>query len=120
MPVPGGAYRLPHDPLACCLLRPHKTVRLSLLEAQAAELPVVADHRLRPAWVLDNQATDLLTAPSNTEAFASAIRALLNEPASRWEMGTAARRKLLTEHSMERAAAEIAKTLQSLPARHVS
>ena len=49
MPVPGEAYRLPNDPLACCLLRPHETVRLSLLEAQAAELPVVAGHRLRAA-----------------------------------------------------------------------
>lgn len=93
---------------------------MALLEAEAAGLPVVAGHTPGVASIVADNVSGLLTSPSDTEAFASAVRALLHDPARRRDMGAAARRKAGTEHSMERATAEIANILEPLSVRRVA
>ena len=85
---------------------------LAYLEAQAAGLPVVAMAIAGVPEVVRDGATGLLTSP-DAPAYAAAIRRLLTEVGLRRSMGAEARRFVLEERSLEKAAA----TLKSLLAR---
>lgn len=85
---------------------------LAYLEAQAAGLPVAAMAIAGVPEVVRDGETGLLT-PPDADAYTSAIRRLLTDAALRRSMGIAARRFVLEERSLEKAAA----TLKSLLAR---
>lgn len=77
---------------------------LAYLEAQAAGLPVIAQHTAGVPAVIENGATGLLTSEGDIRAYAAAIRGLLEDPARRQTMGDAARRFVLEQRSLDIAA----------------
>jgi glycosyltransferase involved in cell wall biosynthesis len=85
---------------------------LAYLEAQAAGLPVAAMAIAGVPEVVRDGVTGLLTS-MDAPAYAAAIRRLLTDAGARRSMGDAARRFVLEERSLERAAV----TLKSLLAR---
>ncbi|MFI0844703.1 glycosyltransferase family 4 protein [Mesorhizobium sp. IMUNJ 23232] len=85
---------------------------LAYLEAQAIGLPVAAMAIAGVPEVVRDGETGLLT-PPDSNAYAGAIRRLLAEAGLRWSMGAVARRFVLEERSLEKAAA----MLKSLLAR---
>jgi alpha-1,6-mannosyltransferase len=100
--LPGLAiipYQSEPDVLAECLASadiyvaagPHETFGLSIIEAQAAGLPVVG---VRSGALIERvvEGTGLLSAPGDVEAFADSIRRVVPE---RRTMGAAARRHVL-------------------------
>lgn len=80
---------------------------LAYLEAQAAGLPVIAQHTAGVPEVVVDQVTGLLTPSSDVPAFAAAIGALLQDGQKRDEMAAAARRFVLEERSLSIAAARL-------------
>jgi glycosyltransferase involved in cell wall biosynthesis len=86
---------------------------LAYLEAQASGLPVVAQAVAGVPEVVRDGETGLLTAPGDIRAYADAIRRLLADSALRESMGAEARRVVVAERSLGRAAA----TLKSLLSR---
>jgi glycosyltransferase involved in cell wall biosynthesis len=74
---------------------------LPLVEALASGLAAVASdlpgHR---AWIDPNR-TGLLIPPGDSKALAAAIVSLLDQPAQRIELGTAARQRMARSHSLE-------------------
>jgi glycosyltransferase involved in cell wall biosynthesis len=88
---------------------------VAYLEAQAAGLPVVAqDIAGVPEVVRDGQ-TGFLTPPGDVAAFASAIERLLASNDERTIMADQARRFILEERSLARAAARLAELLAKIP-----
>ena len=87
---------------------------MAFLEAQAVGLPVVAGRYGGVADVVDDGEDGLLTSPGDREAFAGAVSSLLQDPDRRQRMGAAARRRVLTEHGLEGAAARIDDIIQPL------
>ena len=75
------------------------------LEAQAAGTPVVALASGGTASTFAPGATGLLVSPCTPQAYADAIASLLRDPARRLEMGRAARRFVLEERNVAKAAA---------------
>lgn len=73
---------------------------LAYLEAQAAGLPAIAQRTAGVPAVIENGVTGLLTAEGDVQAYASAIRELLNDHAGRQAMGDAARRFVFEERSL--------------------
>ncbi|MDQ6434732.1 glycosyltransferase family 4 protein [Mesorhizobium sp. LHD-90] len=86
---------------------------LAYLEAQAAGLPVVAMATAGVPEVVRDGETGLLTPHGDVAALAAAIRTLLHDAVRRQSLGAAARRFVLGERSLEKAAA----TLKILLAR---
>jgi len=87
---------------------------MSLLEAQAAGLPVVAGAELGvPAVVADGE-TGLLVAPRDTAALASAIDRLLQDEGLRRRLGRAAAACVLRRHSLAAAAKRLDEILQEV------
>ena len=80
---------------------------LAYLEAQAAGLPVVAQHTAGVPEVVWNGETGTLTSDGDVEAYASAIRRLLSDRALRTKMGTAAAHLVAKNRSLEAAAARL-------------
>lgn len=80
---------------------------MSILEAQAAGLPVVAGASGGVPDIVRNGLTGLLTLPSHPAAFATAIAALLDDATKRAMMGSAARDKVLHAHDLAGAAARL-------------
>jgi glycosyltransferase involved in cell wall biosynthesis len=85
---------------------------LAYLEAQAAGLPVAAMAVAGVPEVVRDGETGLLT-PPDVDAYAGAVRRLLADAGLRRSMGAGARRFVLEERSLEKAAT----TLKSLLAR---
>ena len=74
---------------------------MSVLEAMAAGLPVVASAVGGiPELVTDDQ-TGALVPPRDSRALATAIRAIAGDPQLRDRLGAAARRRAETEFSLE-------------------
>ena len=88
---------------------------LAYLEAQAAGLPVVAQHVAGVPEVVRHGGTGLLTPAGDVVAYASAIERLLTNAAERRELGAAARRFVLDERSLEAAAGRLAAILPEAP-----
>lgn len=80
---------------------------MTLLEAMAMEVPVVASRLDGIAEVVTDHRDGLLMEPGDAGAFANAITSLLNDPEMRRSMGIAARRKIEEGFSAQRMVAEI-------------
>ncbi len=80
---------------------------LAYLEAQAAGLPVVAQHTAGVPEVVKAGVTGYLTPDGDIAAFAAAIGALLAQPSLRSDLGACARRFVLEERSLDIAAARL-------------
>ncbi|MEQ1951958.1 glycosyltransferase family 4 protein [Mesorhizobium sp. CN2-181] len=80
---------------------------LAYLEAQAAGLPVVAMATAGVPEVVRKGETGLLTPQGDAAAYGGAIRVLLGDASRRRTLGAAARRFVLEERSLEKAAATL-------------
>jgi glycosyltransferase involved in cell wall biosynthesis len=87
---------------------------VSLLEAQAAGLPVVAGRSGGVGDIVADGESGLLVPAGDDAAFAAAVGALLDDPARRRAMGAAARRRVLAEHDIGAAASRLDGILRSL------
>lgn len=86
---------------------------LSVLEASAAGLPVVAVKEGGPCEIVADGETGLLV-EADVRALADAARALLREPTRRAAMGRAARQRAHTLYSWERGAQDLIRVLENL------
>ncbi|WP_306223857.1 glycosyltransferase family 4 protein [Bosea beijingensis] len=84
---------------------------LVYLEAQAAGLPVVAFDSGGVAETVKADETALLAPERDEEALAAALASLLRDKALRADMGAAARRFIVTERTIARAAERLAQGL---------
>ncbi|MBA8879395.1 glycosyltransferase involved in cell wall biosynthesis [Phyllobacterium myrsinacearum] len=80
---------------------------IAYLEAQAAGLPVVAQATAGVPEVVHDGVTGFLTHENDAQAYADAIASLLDDSDLRLSMGTAARRFVLQERSLEVAAGRL-------------
>ncbi|MCW5581534.1 MAG: glycosyltransferase family 4 protein [Luteimonas sp.] len=93
---------------------------ISLLEAQAAGLPVIAGRtRGVPAVVADGE-TGLLAPLGDATSFAAAIAALLDDPVRRTAMGAAAATRIARDHDLPAAARTIGDALEAMLARRAA
>jgi glycosyltransferase involved in cell wall biosynthesis len=107
---------LPHEAMAglyrtvdvFCLPSWWEAMPLSLLEAMASGLPVVASSVGDVPKVVDPEVTGRLVPPKDPVALADALEPLLLDHTLRSEMGTAARRLAEARFTTRRMAAEIA------------
>ena len=74
---------------------------MSVLEAMAAGLPVVASAVGGIPELVSDEQTGLLVPPRDSRALAAAIRAIAGDPQLRDRLGAAARRRAETEFSLE-------------------
>jgi glycosyltransferase involved in cell wall biosynthesis len=81
---------------------------VAYLEAQAAGLPVVAQHIAGVPEVVQDRQTGLLTTPGDVPAFAAAIASLLTHNRERAALAEAARRFVVEERSLEAASERLA------------
>jgi glycosyltransferase involved in cell wall biosynthesis len=89
---------------------------MSLLEAQAAALPVVAGQVGGVAAVVADGETGLLVTPGDVSAFAGAVKALLDAPRRRALMSKWASRHIARRHDLPAAARSLSAALASLSA----
>ncbi|WP_394889297.1 glycosyltransferase family 4 protein [Mesorhizobium sp. AaZ16] len=89
---------------------------LAYLEAQAAGLPVVAQHIAGVPEVVRDGITGLLTPADDIAALAGAIERLLTNETESLELGAAARRFVFEERSLEAAAKRLAMILPKVRA----
>jgi glycosyltransferase involved in cell wall biosynthesis len=87
---------------------------VSLMEAQAAGVPVIAMANDGVAGIVENGRTGLLVARDDTRAFAGAVRELLDDGPRRRALATAAHRRAGRHHSIGAAAAVLAPALARL------
>ena len=87
---------------------------MAILEAQASGLAVVAGRSGGVGDIVADGATGLLIPPSDVEAFARAVRALVVDAARRTQLGAAARAKVRAEHDLPAAARRLAEILAPL------
>lgn len=74
----------------------------ALLEAMACGLPAVASAVGGVPEIVDDGASGLLVPPADPEALTAALARLAGDPALRSRLGTAARRRVESEHSLEK------------------
>jgi glycosyltransferase involved in cell wall biosynthesis len=74
---------------------------LSLLEAMAAGLPIVATRVGGVPEALEDGRTGLLVPPGDPEALAGALAAVAEQPARAWDLGRAAQRHVRDHFSVE-------------------
>lgn len=90
---------------------------MSLLEAQAAGLPVVAGRTDGvPAVVADGR-TGLLPSPEDAAAFGTAVAMLLDHPERRHAMGAAAAARVMADHDLRGAATMLDRVLRHVQER---
>jgi glycosyltransferase involved in cell wall biosynthesis len=89
---------------------------LAYLEAQAAGVPVVAMATAGVPEAVRDGATALLTPDGDLDAYAQAVRALLGDAPRRAAMGEQARRFVVEERSIDRAADQLDRLLSRLVA----
>ncbi len=87
---------------------------MTLLEAQATGLPVVAGDFGGVSAVVDDGRTGLLAPPGDAIAFASAVGALIRDPARRVAMAAAALRRTAAEHDIGTASATLDRVLRAI------
>jgi glycosyltransferase involved in cell wall biosynthesis len=83
-----------------CLPSWWEAMPLSVLEAMASGLPVVATTVGDVARIVDDGVTALLVPPRNPERLADALAALLCDPARRRSMGEAGRRRVTSSFTV--------------------
>ncbi len=86
---------------------------MALLEAQAAGLPVVAGASGGVASLVADGVTGLLAPPGDVAALSTRIAALLDDPARRQAMATAARARVAARHGLDDAARRLDTILQA-------
>jgi glycosyltransferase involved in cell wall biosynthesis len=88
---------------------------MAFLEAQAAGLPVVAGRTGGVPAVVADGVTGLLTPIGDAASFAAAVARLLDSPAERTRLGTAAAARMSAHHDERAAAHALASALAMLP-----
>ncbi len=83
---------------------------ISILEAMAAELPVVATDVGGLRRLVSPNRTGLLCEPGSADGLASALRTLVESPETRASMGRAGRARVESRHDLARIAAYIERT----------
>lgn len=83
-----------------------------LMEAMAMEIPCVATWITGVPELIRNGIDGLLVPPSNIEAFAAALRQLLDDPDLRLRMGQAGRRRVLDMFDLQKNAAALADVIE--------
>ena len=86
---------------------------VSLLEAQAAGLPVVAGRNGGVGSVVGHQESGLLVAPGSVEAFAAAIERLLQSGDTRRRLSLGATTRIEQRHSLAKAAEKLRNAVAS-------
>jgi glycosyltransferase involved in cell wall biosynthesis len=84
---------------------------MTVLEASAMGLPVIATRSGGPAEIIDDGATGFLVPPGDIEAMTNAMRALADDNALAAEMGAAARIRVAKHFSFESFRSELSKLL---------
>jgi len=87
---------------------------MALLEAQASGLPVVAGNSGGVGDIVADGETGLLAPSGDADAFATAVRALLTNPARCARCGAAARAKVERAHDLPAAAARLGDIIATL------
>jgi glycosyltransferase involved in cell wall biosynthesis len=87
---------------------------ISLLEAQAAGLPVVAGKQRGVPDIVSSGVTGLLPAPGDATAFAGAVQSLIDDPKKRAQLGAAAARRVREQYDVPAAAARLDATLKTI------
>lgn len=90
---------------------------VAILEAHAAGLPVVAGRTGGVPELVTDGRTGLLAPPGNIEAFADAVRALLDDARRREAFAAAARAKVAAEHDIAAAGLALDAILRPLAGR---
>ena len=80
---------------------------MSLLEAMAARLPIVATHVGGIPEVVDDQVAGLLVPPADAAALARAAITLLSDPERARRLGDSAARLVAERHSISSVAARV-------------
>ncbi len=81
------------------------TTENALLEAMAAEVPVIAFDQCAERYLIENNETGLLV--KGKEDYGRALAYLYEHPAERCRMGRAARQRVLRDFAVERTAAQL-------------
>jgi glycosyltransferase involved in cell wall biosynthesis len=89
---------------------------MSMLEAQAAGLPVVAGDSGGVSDIVREGETGRLVPPGDVDSFADAVIALLNDAATRFAMGKRARQRATEIHDLDSAARSLDEWLRQLTA----
>ncbi len=90
----------------------HEGIPVALMEAMAAEVPVVATRTGSIPELVDER-SGILVADRNPEALAAAIATLAADPARRRVLGEAGRARVLADFATERTTAELARLLRA-------
>ncbi|HET6223689.1 MAG TPA: glycosyltransferase family 4 protein [Dongiaceae bacterium] len=90
---------------------------MTLLEAQAAGLPVVAGASGGVPAIVSSERTGLLVPPGDADAFAAAMRALIEDPERRRRMGSEALDTIAREHDIATAAGVLDRALRDTVTR---
>ena len=93
---------------------------MALLEAQASGLPAVAGASGGVGDIVVPGVTGVLVRPGDADAFATAARHLILDPAARSAMGRAAQQKVRRAHDLPAAAARLATLIDSLGRRRAA
>jgi glycosyltransferase involved in cell wall biosynthesis len=88
-----------------------------LVEAMAAELPLIAVDRFGPAEIVDHGVTGWLVEPDDVAGLADALVAAVNDPAERARRGAAARAAAVERYAWPALAGRLAATLDAVAAR---
>lgn len=95
----------------------HEAFGMAILEAQRHGLPVVAGFTDGVATIVEDRSSGLLTASEETDAFAEAMRTLIEDHDLRKSMGNNARKKFLKNHTLEATSQTLDGFLRSLKTR---
>jgi L-malate glycosyltransferase len=88
--------------LAALNLSTSESFSMTVLEASAMGLPVIATRSGGPAEIIEDGVTGFLVPPGNVKAMTDAMRTLANDPARAAQMGAAARARVTEHFSFER------------------
>jgi glycosyltransferase involved in cell wall biosynthesis len=80
----------------------YEALCVSVIEASAMELPIIASNVGGLPEVVDHNITGILIPPDDPQALVEAIEALANDKEKREEMGKQGRRKAIRQFSLER------------------
>ena len=88
-----------------------------LVEAMAAELPLIAVDRFGPAEIVEPGQTGWLVEPDDRDALADALVAAVNDPRERRRRGLAARATAVTRYAWPALARRVAETFEEVVGR---